>query len=138
MAKFKFGAAPEHFDHEVKAPIADSVEYSINVKYKYRTRTQFAKLMDELVSEAEKKGTKKPKKKSEEKVESDQTFLEIIQNQNDSAVGIDYILIIADGWDLEEEFNRANLVRLMDEFPAAITAIAVTYRDCIMEGRVKN
>ena len=50
----------------------------------------------------------------------------------------DYILQISDGWNLDEDFNRASVVQLCDELPGAAQAIIEAYRAALTEGRLGN
>jgi hypothetical protein len=50
----------------------------------------------------------------------------------------DYIMKVADGWNLDIEFSRNAVAQLCDELPAAALAIMSTYRNAITEGRAGN
>lgn len=50
-------------------------------------------------------------------------FLETSKDLEDP----DYVLQIAMGWELSEEFNRENIVRLLQNYHGAGAAISVTY-----------
>lgn len=51
---------------------------------------------------------------------------------------IDFICEIAEGWALPEEFNRENIDVLMQNYPAAMTAITETYYRELLGNREKN
>lgn len=53
---------------------------------------------------------------------------------------VDYILAVATGWDLEQEFNRENINTLVQNYMGAPGAIAVTYTQEILGSgsRLKN
>ena len=73
-------------------------------------------------------------KRVKEFEESDAIALAGAPNAEQAAIA----LKIANGWDLEDEFNLDNALKLCDELPAAATAIMQTYRAAIVEGRLGN
>ena len=122
MAKIKLGSRPASFSKVVKFPMLDGTEGAIKVDFKYRTRSEFGKFVDEAVE---------ANAEPDAVVGNPKSYLFAI-------VGAEYILKIANGWDLDDEFNLDNALKLCDELPAAATAIMQTYRAAIVEGRLGN
>jgi hypothetical protein len=127
MAKLQLGKSPVNFKQEVSFLRLDGEEVTIEISYKYRTRSQYAELLDEILEPVEQKKSKKDEVLK---------VAEMLKQQDVSTV--EFMLKIADGWDLEDEFNKENLTALLNEFPSAAKAINETYRITILEGRVKN
>lgn len=130
MAKIKLGARPKNFPLSVTITLPEGGEGSIRMSFIYRTRTEFGKFVDELLEKAD----VKPKGSTDDDVKfSLEEALEKTRDQN-----ADYILKIADGWNLDEEFSRENIARLCDELPAAAIEIINRYRAAITEGKLGN
>ncbi|WEY17677.1 putative tape measure chaperone [Vibrio phage Vc1] len=51
---------------------------------------------------------------------------------------IEFILAIATGWDLEDEFNIENVSDLVKTYPAAVLALMGNYMKALAGQRVKN
>jgi hypothetical protein len=131
MGKIKLGARPKSFAHTVTVPMPEGGTASVQMRYLYRTRTEFGSFVDELIRAA---GTPAPASQAGDDVLfSLRSALESTRDTN-----ADYILQIAEGWNLEEEFNRVNLVQMCDELPGAALAIIEHYRLALTEGRLGN
>ena len=131
MGRIKLGARPMTFAHTVTVQMPEGGTASVRMQYRYRTRTEFGQFVDDLVRAA---GTAPPASQQDEDVRfSLHAALEATRDTN-----ADYILQIAEGWDLDEEFNRASLVQLCDELPGAALAIIEQYRAASTEGRLGN
>jgi hypothetical protein len=96
----------------------------------YRTRTEFGKMIDTLMDDA---GVAPTGSGEEEQKFSLADALEKTKETN-----ADYIMKVADGWNLDIEFSRRSVAQLCDELPAAAMAIMNTYRSAITEGRLGN
>lgn len=130
-ARIQLGARPKTFARKITVQLPEGGEGSIEVQYLYRTRTEFAAFIGEITKAA---GTAPPADTSAEAVdESIRGAMAATLSQN-----ADYIMRIATGWDLEHEFNRANVVQLCDELPGAAMAMMAQYREAITEGRLGN
>lgn len=125
MSKIKLGQAPKTFKSKVSIPMIDGSDATIEMVFKYRTKTQYGALVDDLMSTAEKASKSKDKT-----IEG--AFKSAIDNN------VDFVLKIAEGWDLDDEFNAENIALLDDEYQGAITAIGEAYRSALVEGRAKN
>ena len=128
MAKIKLGSRPKSFKRIVKVPMLDGSEGSIEVVYKYRTRSEFGALIDAIT---ELSGIKS--KPDEDAKFSLADLMETTKESN-----ADYIFKVAEGWNLDEEFTLANVAQLCDELPGAASAIMETYRIAVTEGRLGN
>lgn len=134
MAKIKLGARPRTFQRNVKFQMLDGSEGSIGVIYKYRTRREFGALTDELMAEIRAENERASKDTGEP---AEAISLETVWAQA-GAKNADYLLRIAEGWDLDEPFTRESIEQLSDELPGAVTAIVHEYRTAIVEGRLGN
>lgn len=130
MAKIVLGKRPKNFKAKVSFPLLDGETGIIEISYIYRTRTEFGKLIDDLMTDA---GVKQDGVDDEAQKFSLAEALERTRDTN-----ADYIMKVADGWNLDEEFSRDNVAQMCDEIPAAAMAIMNTYRNAITEGRLGN
>lgn len=126
MAKVTLGARPKSFQKVVEFPMLDGTTGSITVTFKYRTRTEFGKLVDELMASA----------KAAPAGDGEFSLSDLMARTNDSNGA--YLLKVVDGWDLDAPLTAANAQQLADEIPAAAAAIMEGYRTAITEGRLGN
>ncbi len=126
MAKIKLGSRPKSFTRTVKVELLDGSEGAITCTFKYRTRTEFGVFIDSIVDKAKAAG----------KSDATPTAAGLMELSHEASA--DYLLQILEGWDLDEEFNRANVEQLCNELPAAAAAVMETYRAAISEGRLGN
>ena len=127
MAKIKLGARPASFKRVVTFPMLDGSEGTIEVSYKYRTRKEFGAFIDGVIECA---GMSQP-------VADEKFSMEALMSRT-SGANADYVLEVADGWNLDESFTIDTVRQLADELPAAVTAIMETYRAACVEGRLGN
>ena len=125
MAKIKLGQRPKTFKRLVSFPLVDNTTGQIEMVFKYKTRSEFGAFIDELLDDAGK-----------DRSDGSVSMKELMERTADSNAS--YILQVAEGWNLDEEFNRANIQQLSDEIPAATAAIMEAYRLAISEGRQGN
>lgn len=131
MAKITLGKRPRVFKKTITVPMLEGGEGSVEVVYKYRTRTEFGAFVDELISDA---GTPPPASQADEDVKfSLESALTATRDKN-----ADYIMRIAEGWNLDIEFSRDSVVQMCDELPGAALQIIDSYRAAITEGRLGN
>lgn len=131
MAKIKLGARPKTFTHTISVPMPEGGMAQVQVVFKYRTRSEFGAFVDNLLLTA---GAAAPASQVGEDVAfSLRAALEKTRDTN-----ADYILQIAEGWNLDEDFNRASVVQMCDELPGAAQAIIEAYRAALTEGRLGN
>lgn len=130
MAKIKLGSRPKNFTRIITVDLPEGGKGSVEMLFKYRTRTEFGQFIDQLLDKA---GVA-VKDTSEESLKySLKTALETTIEQN-----ADYILQIADGWNMDEDFNRDNIAQLCNELPGAAQAVMDAYREAITTGRLGN
>jgi hypothetical protein len=130
MAKIKLGSRPKNFSRIITVDLPEGGKGSVEMLFKYRTRTEFGSFVDSLLDKA---GIA-VKDSSEEALKySLKKAMEATVDQN-----ADYILQIADGWNMDEDFNRDNAAQLCDELPGAAQAIMDGYREAIITGRLGN
>lgn len=130
--KIKLGCRPKTFLHTVTIPVPEGGVASVQMAYRYRTRTEFAEFVDSLV---------KASGAAASASTDDQALDQNLRSAMERAIveqSVDYILQIADGWNLDEDFNRANVLQLCDELPGAAIAIMTAYRAALTEGRLGN
>lgn len=144
--KIVLGKRPETFTKEVRAQLLDGTTGCIEVKYRYRSRTELAeltdgfqsRLKDEANAEIERfnAAVEKAKEAGEKIPEFAITQSHIVTSQN--KVNVDYIREIVAGWNLDYEFDKDSLAELVDTLPAMAEAIKDDYRAAINEGRLGN
>jgi hypothetical protein len=130
MAKIILGKRPKSFKRTLKVALPEGEEGSIELSFRYRTRTEYGSFVDALLQAA--KVT--PASAAAEDVEfSLAQALELTRDTN-----ADYIMQIVDGWNLDVDFSRAAVVQMCDELPGVALAIINDYRAAITEGRLGN
>lgn len=127
MAKIKLGSRPKTFKRIVTFDMLEGGKGSIECLYRYRTRSEFGAFIDSIVEAA---GLKP-------KPDGEKFSMEELMQQT-SGANADYLLDVLDGWNLDEDLNKANAQQLADELPGAAAAIMETYRSALVEGRLGN
>lgn len=125
MAKFQLGAKPKTFNHKIEFETLDGVKTDFSVSYYYRTKSEFFKLVDDLLATAKARG-----------IDEDKPLSEVVLAADGD--NVQYILKIVSGWSLDDDLNETNVRRLVDEYPAAAAAIIDSYRAACVEGRRGN
>lgn len=130
MAKIILGKRPKSFKRTITVDLLEGGKGTIEVSYLYRTRSEFGQFVDELMEAA---GVK-----LENQTDDDVKFslAEALKRTLDT--NADYIMKIADGWNLDVEFSRDAVAQLCDELPGAALQIIDQYRTAITEGRLGN
>jgi hypothetical protein len=129
QSKFKFVDTPKSFKKPVEIVMVDGSTAAIEFSFIYRTRKQFAELADANINDV----------KADQKADGeaqDRTMVEWYDIADTH--GVTYVLKIVDGWDLEEELNETTLIKLENENPGSLAAIANIYRKTVAEARTKN
>lgn len=124
MAKFSLASAPKTFKRKVTITLLDDSTADIELTFKYKTRTEYAKLLDEVMKQ--------------DKVDDNKTESAVDIFKRLGAGTVEFLMKIVEGWDLDDEFNKSNVSELIDKFPAAANEITEAYRIAILEGRTKN
>ena len=136
--KFAFGSIPKEFVKAVEIIDVDGGAAEIDFTFIYRTRAEFASLVDdnmEAATAAAKDASKEGAKKSP-KADERRTITKMYEQIDQSSV--DFVLKIASGWDLSDPLDSATLMRLENENPGSLTSIASVYRAACAEVRTKN
>jgi len=127
MAKITLGQKPKAFKRQVSFPMLDGTTGQIEMTFRYRTRSEFGTFIDEMLADAGREKTPNP----------DDFSMHDLMSKTAEA-NADYVIKVAEGWDLQDEFTRANVVQLSDEVPAAVLSIMEAYKTAITEGRLGN
>lgn len=130
MAKIILGKRPNNFKSVVKFPMLEGGEGSVEISYIYRTRTEFGAFIDKMMNDA---GVVPTGGSEDEQKFSLEAALEKTRETN-----ADYIMAVADGWNLDVEFSRSSVAQLCDELPGAALEVMNRYRTAITEGRLGN
>ena len=130
--KVKLGNAPKNFKKPVSIVLLSGLLADIEMSFIYRTRSEFAALVDEKIAADMAADTAADSQTSVPAKTVADWFKEVDEG------GAKFVLKIADGWDLDDPFNEKSLLQLEDENPGALTAIAAKYRQSVAEARVKN
>lgn len=136
MAKIKLGNTPKTFKRTIDIINVHGATNQLEIIYKYRTRQQFADLIDEQIDKAEREA-EKAKDDLQNGIEPAKKSVAEILAEQDKA-GAEAVLKIAEGWDLDDEFTVENLIRLEDENPGSLFSITNVYRAAVSEARTKN
>jgi glutamate/tyrosine decarboxylase-like PLP-dependent enzyme len=137
MKKLKLGGNPKSFNKSVDIVLLDGTVAALLVTFKYRTRSQFATMVDEGIAKAEADAKAAKELKLDVAAESERITVADNFATVDGA-RVQHVLKIAEGWDLEDDFTEVNLLQFEDENPGALNAIAAVYAQAVAEARVKN
>lgn len=151
MTKVKVGERPVTFKRTVKFPLLEGGEGAIEMIYKYRSRTEYGDFVDswqesrtakaDAQAQEQKRTYDAAVKAATEAGEEPPPFPVIksgdFQRKVSEAMA-DFIVEIAEGWDLEKPFCAASVLELADTRPAAAEAIQSAYRVALTEGRLGN
>lgn len=138
--KIVLGKRPETFSKEVTFEMLDGSTGSIRVEYLYRTRKEHAAFVDGIQASVEAKA-KAESERFKKLVEAGEEVPQLKQSDllaYHMVAGVDTIMGAVKGWNLEIPFDREAVEQLVDELPAAVTAIVGAYREAIVEGRLGN
>lgn len=126
MANITLGKTPKNFKpFTVKFTQPDGEPGAIAATFKYRTRSGFGLMMNDIFKDA-----------GEEKTEGVPDFQNLFQKMGDK--NADHILAALDAWNLDFELTRDNIIALSDQYPAATAALMAAYRDACVEGKLGN
>lgn len=138
--KIILGKRPKSFKRTVSFPMPGEEAGSMELQYRYRTRSEFAEFVDKLQAEL-KEAAEAHMQRLHAAIEAGEvipepTQAEIIGRQN--ASNVRFILGAVDGWNLDEPFDKEAVEQLVNELPAGAVAIVNDYRAAITEGRLGN
>lgn len=127
MAKIVLGQRPEKFSRTVKFPMLDGTDGVIKCEFKYRTKSEYAELVDKLNADG------KLAIREDGSIPNLQEI--IVSGVSTNAWYLSEILV---GWDVDAELNQDNLNELANAYPAAATALMEAYRIGCIEGKLGN
>ncbi len=139
MKKLKLGDNPKNFTKTVDIVLLDGGTAPLKVSFIYRTRKQFAAMVDANIAKAEadaKAAVEAAEQATDEAAPKRLTIAESYAAVDKARV--DHVLQIADGWDLDDPFNEQSLLQFEDENPGALHAISTAYAQSVAEARAKN
>ena len=136
MSKVKLGTRPKNFKATIQVPLHEGQAGTIQVSYIYRSRKEFGAFVDELLAAVPKQAAAAVADESSAAAAEKYSLAADLGKSIDTQA--DYIMRIADGWDLDEPFNRQSVYTLCDELPGAAVAIIEHYRNAVSEGRLGN
>jgi hypothetical protein len=129
MAKIVLGKRPADFKKKVEIPVVSGEVSEVEFLFKYRTRKEYAKLMDDHA-----KGVRE--RSSVDQSSGDFSFERFVgQSIEDDA---DLILTLAAGWDLDDALTKESIVSMLDTYGASGPLVVTAYRTAINEGRLGN
>ena len=131
MKKIILGKNPtDTFKKKVSVPVLGADDAEIVFEFKRRTRTAYGKLADGHAAEVKQRGDAMRKEAADFRLEQFVGF----SIESDAA----FIVELATGWDLDDEFTLENVTRLLDEYGGAAERIIAAYRLAINEGHRGN
>jgi hypothetical protein len=137
MKKIKLGNNPKTFTKDVLIVLLDGDTAPLKITFKYRTRSEFAALVDEGIDKAMASvEASKEYEVADAATPARTTFVERYAAVDKERV--EHVLKIAEGWDLDDAFTEANLLQFEDENPGALHAISIAYAQAVAEARAKN
>jgi hypothetical protein len=139
MKKLRLGDNPKNFKKTIAIVQLDGGTAPLDVSYIYRTRSQFAALVDANIAkaEAEAKAVAEAAQNGTDAAQGDRMTIAQSYAAVDKARA-EHVLQIADGWDLDDDFTLENLLQFEDEYPGALHAISIAYAQAVAEARAKN
>jgi hypothetical protein len=129
MAKIKLGDRPKNIKRLVKVALPEGGTATLNMDFIYRTRREMGEFLDEILKEARVKTNAMAD-------DLDLSLAEALATAVEK--NAEYIMACATGWDLEDEWTRANVERFCDEYPGVAIAVMTAYRETMSEGKAGN
>ena len=127
MPKIKLGKRPETFKpFPVTFTMPDGESGSILATFRYRTRTEFGDLLNQMFANA---GQEPP-------ADGAPDFKTLFGKAGEKNAQHLHAALAA--WDLDEELTVENLKQFVDEQPAAAAALMAAYSAAANEGRLGN
>lgn len=140
MAKIILGKRPTSFKRTITFPMPGEDAGSIEVQFKYRTRSEFAAFSDEIqASVTADAGAEVARLRA--KLDAGETIVDLSQadiTARQNAFHARYLMGALEGWNLDVPFDKEAVDQLVDELPAAVSAIVSDYRAAVTEGRLGN
>lgn len=138
--KLVLGKRPQSFSRTVTFPMVEGGEGCMVVEYLYRTRKEHAEFVDGIQAAAEAKAKAEADRyqKAAEAGDAPPVLKQSDLVAYQIEANVRTIMDSVKGWNLDIPFDREAVEQLVDEAPAAVTAIIGTYREAIVEGRLGN
>lgn len=140
VVKLVLGKRPKHFVRPVSFPMLDGTTGTVEVEFIYRSRKEFAELVDTnqatIKAKADAEVARMKQVVSEGEAVSDFKQADLVAHQAEFNAA--YLMQIVKGWNLDVPFSREAVDELVDEVPAAVNAINSAYREALLEGRLGN
>lgn len=145
----KLGKNPRTFTRDIPLINLDGKTDILKITYIYRSREEFAVLLDERAA-AERRQNAEYDKAAKEQAAAAQAaeangetsepepVSAAVAFRKAAAEAAARVLEVAQGWDVEDEFTVENLIRLDADFPGALGDIHDTYQTAVLEVRRKN
>ncbi len=141
-AKVRLGVRPAQVVRVVEVSLPDGSPAAVEVKYRYRTRSEFGALLDQRIADARAADAAAAQARAEsagaDGASAADPYSEAAHQQRVRDAMAQHILDIAQGWNLDVPFGPDAVAQLCDELPGAAQAIIDTYRAAIIEGRRGN
>ena len=140
VSKLVLGKRPEHFVREVSFAMLDGSTGTIEVKFIYRSRKEFAELIDTNQATIKAKADAEVARMKQVAIDGDTVgdFKQVDLIAHQAEFNAAYLMQIVKGWNLDVPFNREAVDELVDTLPAAVNAINTAYREALLEGRLGN
>lgn len=137
--KITLGKRPTSFARTITFPLLEGGEGCMEVRMKYRTRSELAKFDDELQAEIKAEAEKESTRIQEALDKGGEIMMpqaDVVARQN--VFSARYLDRTVEGWNLDIPYDKEAVAQLVDELPAAVKAIITDYRVAINEGRAGN
>lgn len=143
--KVKLGGKPKNFKKTVEIVLENGEPADIEISFIYRTRKEYAALLDEKIAaakaesaaaEAARKAAADAAGEGVEPEDQTKSVVDLFDEVDKAAA--QFVLKIANGWDLDDPFTEASLLQLEGENPGSLQAITIAYARVVAEARVKN
>ncbi len=128
--KVTLGTRPTSFKQTVRVVLHDAEEGEIVVSFRYRTRKEYGQLIDTLADRGRATVTVAG--------EGDDARAMEVFVRTRTALQVEHLMEIMDGWNLDQPFDRAHVQQLNEELPGLAQAIIDRYQQASMEGRLGN
>lgn len=128
--KVTLGSRPKSFKQTIKVQLHDAEEGEIVVSFRYRTRKEYGQLIDELVERS--------RASVNVAAEGDEARVMELALRSRTAMQVEHLMEIMDGWNLDKPFDRAHVEQLNEELPGLAQAIIDRYQQSSIEGRLGN
>lgn len=158
MAKISLGKRPPSFALTVAIPVHTGGTDELTLTCRYRTRTELAAFQDQHNASAKARMDALTQRVTAAREQAEAQAKAVLaageapaeppapvslptEEEFARAIGeshAEYVLGIAEGWDLEDEFGHDSVLQLVDMHPAAAPAIGEAYSRALREGRLGN